>query len=223
VTSLWNALRTYWLSLLFLALNMALLAFLYDRLPDPVPSLWSDDGKAIDWIAKPTGALLLPLAHLVITLFLIIAPAVDPGSLRAQEPPRFYPLIVAIISGFLMLATGTVFAAALGASLSLPRTILGGLGVLLALIGNYLGKVPKNQMVGIRTPWTLASELVWERTHRFAAPLFVASGTALALYCILSREHFSSLLGGMGIVATLLVPYFHSYLTWKRVGNGNAS
>ena len=47
--SLWITLRTYWLALLFLALNMALLAILYNRLPDPVPSLWSDDGKAIDW------------------------------------------------------------------------------------------------------------------------------------------------------------------------------
>jgi uncharacterized membrane protein len=216
VNSIPTTFRTYWLALLFVMLNLALLAVAYRRLPDAVPLLWSTKGSVIFSMSKPFGALLLPLLHAVITLFLMAAPALDPGTLRAPQTPRFYPLAVAIISGFLMLATSLVLAAALGAALSVPHVLFGGFGVLVALIGNYLGKVPKNQMVGIRTPWTLSSEYVWERTHRFAAPLFVTSGSALFLYCVLQRNSLSPLVAGAIIAATALAPYCYSYLIWKR-------
>jgi uncharacterized membrane protein len=214
--SLQNFLRVYWLSLLFVALNIALLLILYGQLPDPVPMLWSSDGDVISWMAKPMGALLLPLAQLLVTLFLIIAPMVDPKAWHAPAAPRFYPLAVAIISGFLMLVTGLIFAASLGAELNVAHSMLGGLGVLVALIGNYLGKLPKNHMVGIRTPWTLSSRYVWERTHRFAAPVFVTGGLALFAYSFLQGDSFSSFIAGAIIVVIALAPYCYSYLIWKK-------
>jgi uncharacterized membrane protein len=214
--SLQNSLRVYWLSVLFVSLNIALLLILYDRLPDPVPLLWSSDGDVISRMAKPMGPLLLPLVQLFITLFLIVAPTVDPGAWRASAAPRFYPLAVAIISGFLMLATALIFAASLGAELNVAHSMLGGLGVLIALIGNYLGKVPKNHMVGIRTPWTLSSRYVWERTHRFAAPVFVTGGIALFAYSFLQGDSFSSFVASAIIVVIALAPYCYSYLIWKK-------
>jgi uncharacterized membrane protein len=214
--SLQNSLRVYWLSLLFVSLDIALLLLLYDRLPDPVPLLWSSDGDVISGMAKPMGALLLPLAQLIVTLFLIVAPMVEPRAWHASAAPRFYPLAVAIISGFLMLATGLIFAASLGAELNVAHSMLGGFGVLVALIGNYLGKVPKNHMVGIRTPWTLSSKYVWERTHRFAAPVFVTGGLALFLYSFLQGDSFSSIIAGAIIVVIALAPYCYSYLIWKK-------
>src|SRR5258708_28004997 len=48
--------------------------------------------------------------------------------------------------------------------------------VLFIFIGNYLGKLRRNFWAGIRTPWTLASDVVWERTHRFGGWLFVIGG-----------------------------------------------
>jgi uncharacterized membrane protein len=216
MTSLFHSIRSCWLSLVFLAVNFALLAYLYDQLPDPMPSLWSDQGKIIDWIAKPAGALLLPVSHLVITLFMILAPVLDPGALRRPETPRIYPVLAAVVSGFLMLATSAVFAASLGSELSLPNAIIGGIGVMLAVVGNYLGKIPRNYILGIRTPWALSSDYVWERTHRAAGPVFVAGGIALFLYCILQRDSVSSILVSTTIIVTLLSPCFYSYLVWKR-------
>jgi uncharacterized membrane protein len=211
-----EALRTYWLALLFVAANLALLAIVYNRLPDPLPVLWNSDGEVIARFARPAGAMLLPLAQILLTWFLVAAPVIDPGALRTPEVPRFYPTVVAVISLFLLFATTMLFAAALGAQVSLPHALLEGLGVLTILVGNHLGKLPKNYVVGIRTPWTLSSEYVWERTHRFAAPLFVTTGFGLLLHGLLQPEHLSGAFVGTIIVVTLLAPYFHSYVTWKR-------
>jgi uncharacterized membrane protein len=209
-----NSYRAYWLALLFMALNVALLVTLYGRLPDPVPLPWIADG-----VAKPLGALLLPLAHWLVTLMLIAAPSVDPGAMRTPDARRFYAPVVAIISAFFLFATGMVFAASLDSSLSLPRALLGGVGVLAALVGNYLGKIPKNYVVGIRTPWTLASDYVWERTHRFAAPLFVIGGSALFLHAILQKNSINPLFVTTIIIVTVLAPFFYSYVMWKRKGS----
>jgi len=54
--------------------------------------------------------------------------------------------------------------------------LLGGLFLFFALLGNVLGRVRRNFWIGVRTPWTLASERVWNDTHRVAGKLFVLSG-----------------------------------------------
>jgi uncharacterized membrane protein len=66
----------------------------------------------------------------------------------------------------------------LGAGVDLTRLLMGGTFLFLALMGNVLGKVRRNFWMGVRTPWTLASEAVWIRTHRLAAWVFVGGGLA---------------------------------------------
>jgi uncharacterized membrane protein len=205
-----NSYRAYWLALLFMVLNVTLLATTYARLPDPIPLPW------IGGVAMPLGAMVLPLAHWIITLLLIAAPTVDPGAMRTLDTRRFYAPLVAFISAFFLFATGLVFAAAMDSSLGLPRALLGAFGVLVALIGNYLGKIPKNYVVGIRTPWTLASDYVWERTHRFAAPLFVVGGSALFLHSVLCGESINAVFVTTIIVIIALAPFCYSYALWKR-------
>lgn len=214
--SLCRGLAPYWLALLFAAHSLALLAVLHGRLPDIMPLVWNSAGEVLYGMKRPLGAALLPCLHLAIVLFLVVAPAVDPGALRSTSAPRFYPTAVAMISAFLMYSTAVLFAAALGVPFSVPHSLLGGVGVLLVLVGNYMGKVPRNYMVGIRTPWTLASDFVWERTHRFAAPLFVTGGMGLLLHSMVQRDSPSTAF----VVAILTImfgaPFCHSYLVWRR-------
>jgi uncharacterized membrane protein len=129
---------------------------------------------------------------------------------------------VAVIGGFLMLATCLQYAASLGNAPSVPHTLLGGAGVLFAVVGNYLGKLPRNYMVGIRTPWTLCNDYVWERTHRFAAPLFVCGGLALVFHCLSRRDALSAGFIGTTITTVILAPYFYSFATWRRIQSAHA-
>ena len=72
-------------------------------------------------------------------------------------------------------------AAALGSDIDMSLVALVGTGVVFVVIGNYLPKVRPNYMMGIRTPWTLTSDLSWDRTHRLGGRLFVLEGIVFIL------------------------------------------
>jgi uncharacterized membrane protein len=71
-------------------------------------------------------------------------------------------------------------------------------------------------MVGIRTPWTLASEEVWIKTHRLGGKLMVASGLVIILGSLMMPSYLLPVLM-IGLVVTIaVVPVAYSYLLWKR-------
>ncbi len=83
-------------------------------------------------------------------------------------------------------------------------------------MGNSLGRVRHNYFVGIRTPWTLANEEVWRRTHRFAAPIFVVDGLVAAVGLVLPAPwRLYPLLAGIGGAALASVVY--SYAAFRRL------
>jgi uncharacterized membrane protein len=87
-------------------------------------------------------------------------------------------------------------------------------GVLLMVIGNYMGKLRKNFFIGIRTPWTLASDAVWERTHRFAGPLFVAAGAAwIGLSFVHARPGWML----VPVIAAAVLPGIYSFVLYRRL------
>jgi uncharacterized membrane protein len=95
-----------------------------------------------------------------------------------------------------------------GSNIMLP------VGVLMAVLGNFMGKFRKNFFIGIRTPWTLASDEVWLRTHRLAGKLMVAGGAVVVL------TSFSKELIGVAIAAILIAsfaPLVYSYVIYKRI------
>jgi uncharacterized membrane protein len=107
-------------------------------------------------------------------------------------------------------------AAALGSELDMTLVIFVATGALFIVIGNYLPKARSNYMMGIRTPWTLTSDLSWDRTHRAGGRLFVIEGLAIILLGLLKpapEVMFTVLLGG--IVAMLVFTFAYSYRVWK--------
>lgn len=106
---------------------------------------------------------------------------------------------------------------ALGWSLHGTSFVLAGVGVAFVLIGNQLAKSRSMYLMGIRTPWTLASEEVWIRTHRLGGKLMVAGGLALliAAFLPLSSDMITALLIGV-IAFVVLPPIAYSYIWWRR-------
>jgi uncharacterized membrane protein len=63
-----------------------------------------------------------------------------------------------------------------------------GFGLLFVLLGNYMPKLPRNFFFGIRSPWTLASEVVWTKTHRISGILFAAAGIIFIVLSLLKVQ-----------------------------------
>ena len=90
-------------------------------------------------------------------------------------------------------------------------------GLLLLVIGNYMGKVRKNFFVGIRTPWTLASDEVWMRTHHLGGWLFVVGGLIIAVAGLVAPAHLVPGILIAVVITVSLVTVGGSYVIYRRV------
>jgi uncharacterized membrane protein len=203
----------YWVSILFVAFAFAAASLLYGQLPDPVPTRWGIYGEIVGLMPKPFGAFFLPFLSLLSCALLVAAPNLAPRGFSMASFQRVYPTIVAAITGFSLYMTVVALLASNDGILDRSR-VTAGAGVLLAVVGNYLGKVTRSFM-GICTPWTLANDVVWERTHRFAGRVFVAGGVIIFWLAITSPEQTVASLTILAI--TILAPIIYSFVVWLRL------
>lgn len=181
-----------------------------------VPIHWGPGGQADGYASKTIGLLLLPLTVAGVAALFWVIPIIEPRRVNIERSGKAYAAIwVAVV---LMLAGMDVVAvaAALGAAIDMTLIMFVATGALFIVIGNYLPKVRPNYLMGIRTPWTLTSDLAWDRTHRVGGRVFVLEGLAFILVGLVrpSPETLVVVLIG-GIVIMLVFVLAYSYRVWK--------
>ena len=119
-----------------------------------------------------------------------------------------------VILGLMAYIQAMMVWAGLDGRSSTDKALLGGICLMLALLGNVLGKVQRNFYIGIRTPWTLANERVWYATHRFGAKTFVLGGL-LAFVMVFAGAGFW--FSFATIMAAALTPVVYSLVHYKRL------
>lgn len=181
-----------------------------------VPIHWGTDGQPDDWADKTLGLFLLPAVAVGVAALLAFIPRFEPRRTNLARSSKAYGAtwigVMLLLGGLHALAV----AVALGAELDLTRIVFVGTGVLFVVIGNYLPKVRPNYMMGIRTPWTLTSDLAWTRTHRLGGRVFVIEGIAIAILGLIGIDGMTLvwvMLGAIGIL--LVVTFAYSYQVWK--------
>jgi len=168
------------LPLLIIALLIILSLYFYPRLPEIIPSHFDLHGNP-DKFAPKTSLIIL-MAVLIVGLYLLLTfiPFIDPFWRKIQKKYTLFLLFRDFILLFFLFFYVLVLIAAKRGSLP-PQALGIGLGFLFILLGNYLPKLPRNFFFGIRSPWTLASEVVWKKTHILGGWLFVAGGVLMVL------------------------------------------
>lgn len=187
---------------------------MYDRLPDPVPTHFDLRGEPNGFTPKPFGALMGPIVLAVLGAILIVLPRISPRGYLFDQFERTYELIAIATLVFVFAVTTAELYAAIHKTPETARVILISIGVLLVVIGNYLGKLTRNFFVGIRTPWTLASPEVWFRTHRVGGPLFVLCGLFMIVSAALGAD---PIFGVSAIIVTSLILVVYSYVAYRRI------
>jgi uncharacterized membrane protein len=128
------------------------------------------------------AALLLPAAMVLVWVVLRVVPLIDP---RRASYARFVDTYW-LLGNSVLITLFAVHGLLLSGIEPIDRLIVGLAGVLVVLLGNYLGRVEPNWFFGIRTPWTLESDVVWRRTHRtMGRVLFVLGIVMIALSPVL--------------------------------------
>lgn len=201
---------------LSLLLAMFIVAgFTWSSAPSSIPVHWGITGQPDRYGGKFEGILAIPLVALVIYLLLLFLPRIDPRRVNYDKFSGVYLLlrtvIVVFMAGIYTVQVMWVKGIAVDMEVVVPLIV----GLLLMVIGNYLGKLRPTWFVGIRTPWTLSSEESWLKTHRLGGRFFILLGLALA---VASAFHNTWAFFIVGIVAAILLIFLviYSYIVYRE-------
>lgn len=159
-------------------LTLAISVLAYGRLPGSMAVHWNMHGEADGFMPRPVGAYALPILILLLPLIHAAMRRRHAAGAHARGVPEALAAVVVAMALVLALVHAAMIAAALGMGLDPLAVATGAGGVLLALVGRYLGKTGQNPYVGIRNRWTLAEPQIWDRTNRAAGWVFVIEGLA---------------------------------------------
>jgi uncharacterized membrane protein len=203
-----------WYPVFLIAVTAIASAIAYPRLPETVPSHWNLQGQVNGWQPRGRAAFLMPIVLLVLWGVMRGLPAIDPRRANYAKFRPTYDFVVNAVLTVLALIHLAVIGAALGAPISIHRLVPIAFGVMLIAIGNQLPRARPNWWFGIRTPWTLSNDRVWERTHRVGGYLMTASGAAIIIGALVTK-----LAGPLIIVCIAgagLGSVIYSYVAWKQ-------
>jgi len=186
----------------------------YPSLPATVPMHWDAHGHVDGWGPKWTLFMLGPGAMVFVVFVFSALPWLSPKKFELDSFRATYLYIMIAIVALLAYIHLLALAAALGATLDMSRAVMGGVCLLTALTGNVLGKVRRNFFIGVRTPWTLANEHVWNATHRLAAKTFFAAGLAGLAFAILRAPFWLPL---ATILTGAVAPAVYSLILYKQL------
>jgi uncharacterized membrane protein len=198
---------------------MVLLAFgiglyVYPHLPQQVASHWNASGQVDGYMPKSGGVFLLPLVLVVIALIFAAIPRVDPLKANIEQFRSYYDGFIILFFAFMLLIHLQVMLWNIGIQIS-PNLVLPiGVGLLFFYIGILCEHAKMNWSIGIRTPWTLSSPTVWEKTHRLGARLFKAAGLLALLGIFFQKWAVFFILVPVLLVAVYSVVY--SYLAYRE-------
>ncbi|MEJ5223414.1 MAG: DUF1648 domain-containing protein [Anaerolineales bacterium] len=189
-------------------------AVLYNQLPDPMPSHWNAAGEVDGYTPRFWGVFLLPLMTAGILLLFLVIPSIDPLRANIAQFRETYNLLIVGFTFYMLYIHGLTLAAALGVQFNMTVMLLPAVGLLFIGIGLILPRAKRNFFIGIRTPWTLSSDTVWEETHRVGAWAFGLAGGVTILSAFLGESGIWLLLGALMLAA--FVPVVYSYILWRR-------
>lgn len=205
-------------SFLVVALMATASAWAWNILPADAafPTHWGFDGKVNGTMTKEWGLSILPIIALVISVMLAIVPRIEPQKENMIASRKAF--LAFWLSGLVVIAAShaLIIGSALGYPVDVPGTLIILIPISIAAAGNYLGKARPNFFLGVRTPWTLSSELSWDKTHRMLGRLFVLSALiVLAVRFAIGTEAafltLAATISGSAILAIVC-----SYVFWKN-------
>ena len=205
------------LSLLLTAGALVATAIIYPQLPEKIPIHWNIQGE-VDGHGERIWSLLTPAILIGFLLLFWAIPWLSPKPFAVDSFRSTYCFILLVLTGLFVYIHGLLLWAAWSGKVDITRAMLTGMLIMFSLLGNVLGKVRRNLYIGVRTPWTLANERVWNETHRLAGRTFVGAAI-LGLVAVLLPVPLPAVIITVvvSIIGGSLVPVVYSFILYKRL------
>ncbi len=205
--------------LVTLILSLIHTIVLYPTLPNVIPTHWGLSGEIDGWGHK-SMVFVFQLISWGIYISMYIIPKIDPKKENYKRFASSYVTIkLIIILLFVCLIEVSMMAAVNPESINMNKIVTIGISVIFIVIGNYFPKCKQNYTFGIKTPWTLNNEQVWNDTHRFSGLLWLISGIIMLFVSLFIPEKYAVI---AVLIITIIVAFagiVYSYFSYKKYTN----
>jgi len=168
--------KTHLAAILIIVFSFLIGIYSYGHFPDKIASHWNSSGLVDGFMSKFWGIFLIPLLSIALFLLFIYLPKLDPLKKNYKSFSNYYDSFILVMIVFLFYAYLLTILWNFGFSFNMSLALIPALGFLFFYIGIILKKLKRNWFIGIKTPWTVSSDKVWEKTHKLGSTLFKISG-----------------------------------------------
>ena len=207
--------ETEWFPILLILASFGLAWYFYAHFPTVVVSHWNFEGQPDGYMGKLWAAVLIPLMLVFVYLLLLVLPMLDPMKDRYHEFEKIYRTFRNLLLFALLVIYEIIGLANLGYHISISKTIPIIVGLLFIVMGFLMPKIKRNWFVGIRTPWAISSENVWDKTQALGGKLFMIFGVVVILTPFLGRV-LGIILFLTGLAIAVLGSVIYSYILYRR-------
>ncbi len=184
--------------------------YFYPQMPDEMASHWNIKGEVDDYMLKFWGLFLMPIISLGLFLLFILIPKIDPLKDNIEKFRKYFDAFIVLIIVFLFYIYLLSIFWNLGFRFDMGRLMVPALGILFYYCGILVENAKRNWFIGIRTPWTLSNEKVWEKTHKIGGKLFKIAGLIAFLGIFFPNYSFYFILVPVLLVAVYTIAYSYS-------------
>jgi uncharacterized membrane protein len=187
----------------------------YSLLPDKVASHWNAKGEVDGYMSKFGGLFLMPVISLVLLLLFIIIPKIDPLKHNIEKFRKYFDGFIVLMMLFLFYLYILTILWNIGVRFNFVHLLVPIFSIFFYYCGILIQKAQRNWFIGIRTPWTLSNEQVWNKTHKIGGILFKIAGI-ISLIGILLPEYALFFVICPVILASLF-PVIYSYFAYQKL------
>ena len=186
---------------------------LWNRLPETIATHWGIDGQPDDYGSIPFAVFVPYFCLLAGHWFCFLVTANDPRNQnRNWKPIRLVLWIMPVLSNIIGII---MYSLALGVKVSVSGIMVAALGLMFVAIGNYLPKCRQNYTIGIKVPWTFASEENWNATHRFGGRVWMIGGVVMMLAAFLPTWWSAGVAVAAAVILSV-IPIVYSYCYYRK-------
>ncbi|MGL4522102.1 MAG: SdpI family protein [Bacilli bacterium] len=201
---------------IIIAIMFVFSAIVFKDLPDQVVTHFDSNGTPDGWMSRTVGTFFLPVLSIILYLLMKYMPTIDPKKKNFNRFSKSYQMFLSVFFIFMLVLHIITVGYNLGWDVNIALSIQLLMGILFLYLGNEMPRFKQNYFLGIRTPWTLSNEEVWNRTHRVGGYGFIAAGVCF-IGSIFLPTNVGMIVPLIVLFAVAIFTMVYSYSVYKTI------
>jgi uncharacterized membrane protein len=202
------------ISLAIVLVSFIIGAYLYPSMPAEMASHWNARGEVNGYMEKFWSLFLMPVISLGMLLLFLAVPKMDPLKSNVAKFRKYFDNFVIVIMAFMLYIYMLTILWNLGMAFDISIALSPAFAIIFYYSGVLMEKSKRNWFIGFRTPWTMSSDRVWDKTNKLGGKLFKACGV-IALLGVLFPV-YAILFAIIPVIVSGIYTFVYSYAEYRK-------